>query len=199
MKHATKSLNTKKSLSASLKKLMEHKRLSKISVSEIIADCGVNRKTFYYHFEDIYALLKWTFEQETIEVLKNFDLKENPKEAITFVADYVDKNNHILNCAYDSIGRDQMKRFFRSDFYGIILSVIEGVENDHNGRLPEDFKKYLTNFYTEALSGILIDYFQNKRDKQSRDEMIEYTLFVLRKSIPNIIDSFDTTKTALPK
>ena len=34
---------------------MEKKPLSKITVSEIIADCGVNRKTFYYHFEDIYA------------------------------------------------------------------------------------------------------------------------------------------------
>lgn len=28
---------------------MEKKPLSKITVSEIIADCGVNRKTFYYH------------------------------------------------------------------------------------------------------------------------------------------------------
>ena len=42
----------------SLQRFMEKKPLSKITVSEIIADCGVNRKTFYYHFEDIYALLK---------------------------------------------------------------------------------------------------------------------------------------------
>ena len=54
MKHEITSLNTKKTLSASLKKFMERKPLSKISVSEIIADCGVNRKTFYYHFDDIY-------------------------------------------------------------------------------------------------------------------------------------------------
>ena len=48
----------KKTLAVSLKRFMEKKPLSKITVSEIIADCGVNRKTFYYHFEDIYALLK---------------------------------------------------------------------------------------------------------------------------------------------
>lgn len=29
-----------------------------IAVSEIVADCGVNRKTFYYHFDNIQALLK---------------------------------------------------------------------------------------------------------------------------------------------
>lgn len=190
MKHEITSMNTKRALSASLKKLMEHKKLSKITVTEIITDCRVNRKTFYYHFEDIYALLKWTLEQETIEVLKNFDLVQNPKEAIKFVTDYVDDNNHILNCAYDSMGREEMKRFFRSDFFGVIREIIEGIEKERSTNLPSDFKEYLIFFYTEALSGVLIDYFQNKKDKKSRDEIIEYTLFVLQKSIPNIIDSY---------
>ncbi|WP_295208123.1 TetR family transcriptional regulator [Ruminococcus sp.] len=39
------------------------KPLSKITVSEIVADCNINRKTFYYHFEDVQSLLKWTLEQ----------------------------------------------------------------------------------------------------------------------------------------
>lgn len=53
MKHEITSLNTKRTLAESLKKLMKTKSFSKITVSEIIADCGLNRKTFYYHFEDI--------------------------------------------------------------------------------------------------------------------------------------------------
>ena len=59
MKHEESTLLTKKALAASLKKSMEKKPLKKITVSGIITDCNVNRKTFYYHFEDIYALLKW--------------------------------------------------------------------------------------------------------------------------------------------
>lgn len=191
MKHEITSMNTKRTLSASLKKFMEHKKISKITVSEIIADCGVNRKTFYYHFEDIYALLKWTFEQETVEVLKSIDLVQNPEEALVFILDYVDKNNHILNCAYDSMGRGEMKRFFYSDFCDVILSIIDGVEKEYEKALPPDFKQYLTKFYTEALSGMLIDYFSSKKTAKNRDEMIEYTLFVLKESIPNIIKSFE--------
>lgn len=53
------SLNTKKMLSGALKNAMKSKSLSKITVSELIEACGVNRKTFYYHFQDIYDLLKW--------------------------------------------------------------------------------------------------------------------------------------------
>lgn len=192
MKHEITSMNTKKTLSASLKKFMEHKKLSKISVSEIIADCGVNRKTFYYHFQDIYELLKWTLEQETVEVLKNFDLLLNPEEALLFVTDYVDKNCHILNCAYDSIGRDEMKRFFRADFNGVIRSIVERLDEEINVDIDENFKEYMVNFYTEALAGVLIDYFQHKEER-NRDELIKHTLFILKTSLPHIIGQYNTS------
>lgn len=180
---------TKKALSASLKKFMEHKKISKITVSEIVLDCGVNRKTFYYHFSDIYELLKWTLEQETIEVLKNFDIIKNPKEAIMFVIDYVDKNNHILNCAYDSMGRDEMKRFFHSDFYNLIFSIIEEVEKEKNSFLPKNLKDYTADFYTNALVGVLIDYFQHQ-NKSNQIELTENTLFILKTSLPHIIEEY---------
>ena len=189
MKHEITSMNTKKLLSSSLKKLMEHKKLSKITVSEIIADCGVNRKTFYYHFRDIYDLLKWTLELETVEMLKNFDIPLNPEEAMRFVLDYVDNNRHILNCAYDSMGRDGMKNFFYTDFYSIVLSIIKRLEEEYDVSLSDNFKGYLTKFYTKALSGILIDYFQN-RDDIDRDELIKDTVFFFFFSIPSIIEAY---------
>ena len=111
MKYEVVSLNTKKMLSGALKNAMKSKSLSKITVSELIEACGVNRKTFYYHFQDIYDLLKWTLEQEAIEVVKKFDLLVNLDDAISFVIDYVEDNRHILSCAYDSMGRDELRRF----------------------------------------------------------------------------------------
>ena len=62
------SLKTKQSLAAALKNTMKSKKLSKITVTELCTVCNVNRKTFYYHFQDVYALLKWMLEQEAIEV-----------------------------------------------------------------------------------------------------------------------------------
>lgn len=32
--------------------------------------CGLNRNSFYYRFEDIYALFKWMLGQEAVEVVK---------------------------------------------------------------------------------------------------------------------------------
>lgn len=50
---------TKRALEQSLKNLLLKKPLTKITVSDIAADCGINRMTFYYHFKDIYDLVEW--------------------------------------------------------------------------------------------------------------------------------------------
>ena len=52
---------TKNALALSMKKLMRQKPFEKISVSDICSDCGINRKSFYYHFRDKYDLVNWIF------------------------------------------------------------------------------------------------------------------------------------------
>lgn len=48
---------TKRALAAAMKELMEQMPFSKISVSDIAEQCGMNRKSFYYHFKDKYDLV----------------------------------------------------------------------------------------------------------------------------------------------
>lgn len=186
MKHEITSLNTKKALAASLKKFMNKKPLSKITVSEIVNDCKVNRKTFYYHFADIYDLLKWMLEEEAIEVVKNFDLIVDYEEAMMFVIDYVNENQHILSCAYDSMGREEMKRFFYADLIGVMRTVIDGAEKEVGIAISEDYKDFVCNFYTEAISGMLIDWFNDKtvRDKE---KTIQYLSTIFLSSLSEVI------------
>ena len=55
---------TKQALAQSLKDLMQEKPFQKISVSDICERCGMNRKSFYYHYRDKYDLLNWIFDTE---------------------------------------------------------------------------------------------------------------------------------------
>lgn len=182
MKHEVTSLNTKKLIANSLKKAMKVKPLSKITVSELIRDCGINRNTFYYHFDDIYDLLHWMFENDIIDKVKNFDLISDSEEALSFIMDYIEKNDVILNCAYDSIGRDEMKRFFYNDFISIITPIIECAERESQITLKPDFRQFICDFFTEALAAILINW-SKKRDSRNREEMIQYLSFVLKSAI----------------
>lgn len=183
MKHDIATLQTKKSLAAALKELAQEKPFSKITVSQLIAHCGFNRNTFYYHFEDIYALLKWTLEQEAIAVVKEFDLMVDYEEAIYFVMDYVEQNDKFLNNICNSVGRDELKSFFYADFIGISRSIIDKAESIEQLCVSEDFKTFLGQFYTEAIAGILMNWITN-RSVRHRDQTVQYISTIMRTSIP---------------
>lgn len=190
MKQEEISRRTKERLAGSLKKAMQKKPFSKITVSEIIADCNINRKTFYYHFEDIYDLLTWMFREETFEVVRHFDFATDYEEALTFVMDYVEKNDYFISCTYDSIGIEQMKRFFCDDFYGIMAAIISQFEQQNGKTIGDDYKTFLTKFFTEALANMLIDWAKN-RESQSRKAMTDYITFTLKVSLETLIKEAD--------
>lgn len=184
------SLKTKQSLAEALKHAMESKKLSKITVTELITACNINRKTFYYHFQDIYALLKWMLEQEAVDVVKNFDLIINTEEAIRFVMDYVEQNKHIINGVLDSMGYEEIKRFFYNDLFSVISGAIEQGEEKLQITLDSQFKDFLTAFYTEASAGILIEWSKN-RLTQDRENVLQNLLSVYKISIPSILIAID--------
>lgn len=183
MTHEESSLQTKLMLCNSLKEIMKHKPFSKITVSELIKDCNLNRKTFYYHFEDIYDLLKWMLEQETFQVVAQFDLLVDYKDVFDFVINYVEENAYFLNCIYDSIGRDELKRFLYQDFIGVMEKIVRECEKENNIQVSDKFRLFVCNFYTEAMAGMIINLFQNP-DEYNRTELFEYISGILRSSLP---------------
>ena len=64
---------TKRALAAAMKELMEQMPFSKISVSDIAEQCGMNRKSFYYHFKDKYDLVNWIFDMEYLQLSSRQD------------------------------------------------------------------------------------------------------------------------------
>ena len=56
--------STKEALGNALKKMLAVKPIDKITVKDLVEECGVNRQTFYYHFDDVYDLLEWVFNSQ---------------------------------------------------------------------------------------------------------------------------------------
>lgn len=49
---------TKKEIQSAFWQLLEERPFGKITVKAVVARCGVNRNTFYYHFQDLHDLLR---------------------------------------------------------------------------------------------------------------------------------------------
>jgi AcrR family transcriptional regulator len=55
---------TKAAIKATFISLLNKKPLNKITVKEIVEECGINRNSFYYHFDDIPSLLEEILVEE---------------------------------------------------------------------------------------------------------------------------------------
>ncbi len=187
-KYKTQSLNTKKRIAESLKKQMMTQSFNKISVTDIIKDCKINRNSFYYHFIDIYDLLQWTFEQEAINVIKAISLLDDIEEAVNFGLDYIDENRKICECVYDSLGRMKLKNFLEKDFIDIIKTLVDITIKENNYKISDSYRKFLIQNYSELLASGLIRYIK-KEDNIERTKLTTYIVTMFNSSLKASLES----------
>lgn len=194
MKERATTLMTKKALADSLKELMEKKTLDQISIREIVDTCGVNRNTFYYHFDNIYDLVDWMFEEEAVESVKKYDLTTDYEDVVRFSMDYIQENDLIVTSALDALGRGELKKFLYNNFVGNMRTIVNEISKDMT--IPKDYIDFLINFYTESFASLLIDWIRNG-DNRDRDKYIEYISLTLFHSIrPNLERAHDKFKSS---
>lgn len=63
------STDMKQTIAQAAKTLLMEKKVKKLTVKDIVEECQITRQAFYYHFEDIPALLRWMFQRDTERTL----------------------------------------------------------------------------------------------------------------------------------
>ena len=97
---------TKRAIRASFLKLLNERPLNKITVKDIVEDCGINRNSFYYHFQDIPSLLGEIIVERTNDLMAQYPTVDKIEEAFRTVVDYAQKNRRAIMHVYNSVSRD---------------------------------------------------------------------------------------------
>nr|WP_302597527.1 TetR/AcrR family transcriptional regulator C-terminal domain-containing protein [uncultured Cellulosilyticum sp.] len=156
MKQEEISRLTRERMAYSLKKYMAKKPLEKITVREITEDCDLNRQTFYYHFQDIYDLTIWMFQQEAIELLKQSKSCETWQDGILLLLRYIQENVAVWICALNSLGRINLKSIFYQDAKHIVDLIINELIGDM--KISDQYLQFLSDFYIDAVLGQVINW-----------------------------------------
>lgn len=96
-------------LAAALKSRLVNSSLDKITIKELTDDCGVNRQTFYYHFEDIYDLLRWLCSIEAEQVMRLQDSSVSWKESFGRLLNYLSENKSFCLSLLNSVEHRYLK------------------------------------------------------------------------------------------
>ena len=119
--------------------------------------------------------------EEVKKIIDNFD-KSNYENFLNSVLDYIEENKHILNSAYNSFGREQLKKILKIHFYTTFDGIITNHIKSRNLTIDEDFKQFLIDFYSAGIGELIVNYCKEEQCID-RKKLISY-LFALTNSIP---------------
>lgn len=145
---------TKQQLSVALKSLLSQKTVDKITIGEITDLAQVSRKTFYYHFKDIYDLIEWTLMDDAARVFQeHIDLKDWQKDLMA-VARYFYENRTLVLNAYHSISRDALETYIEK----IVSPLVSLYYQDNYGgqQLPPQDQQFIVDLYTFGVVGYFL-------------------------------------------
>ncbi|NCB63068.1 MAG: TetR family transcriptional regulator [Clostridia bacterium] len=167
---------TKRALAASLKKLLAAKPMDNITVKDLVENCEVSRQTFYYHFQDIYDLLQWVFEQEAEALLAGKKDTDTWQEGFLETFRYVQRNRAMVLHVYHSNGRPHLDACLDVLVHDLLCHVVE--ENCADLEVAAENKVFLADFYKFAFLGLMQDWIARDM-KEAPEALVEKTATLL--------------------
>lgn len=173
MKHEINSQNTKQMLCDALIHLSAKKPFSKITVSEIVTLCNVNRKTFYYHFTDVYDLLEWHLNNEITQAISSIDPFYDYNASISYAVEYMNHHNYLQTFLEDPLARQKISQLLNTTLSPKIYKLFHDLETKHAKSIDPDFKDFLAKNLTHITVLSILDAIENP-DNYDVEKMKHY-------------------------
>lgn len=127
---------TKQAIKSSFTKLLNQQPLSKISVRDIVEDCGINRNSFYYHFQDIPSLIEEIIKEDADRIIEQYPTVNSLRECINIMFRYALENKKAVLHIYNSANRDNYEKSMMKLCEYVVTKYLETVF----GKDPESEK-----------------------------------------------------------
>ena len=182
---------TKRALEQSLKNLLLKKPLNKITITDITEDCGINRMTFYYHFQDIYDLVEWACYEDAKKALENKKTHDTWQQGLTQLLYAVRDNKPFIINVYNCVDKGQVEKYLKPLTDDLLLGVVE--EESINVNVREEDKRFIAQVYSYCFVGIMLDWIKDDMEEKPED-LVERLALVLDGDIGSALARFNLSK-----
>lgn len=147
--------------------------VDKITVKDITDQCGISRNTFYYHYQDIYQVLKAYVQYSAEHVIELMveDEGEDGKAGLREIR-YLEANRELLCNLYRAAANEEVRNCLQSAsqiiFDRLIESVSQGME------VQAEDKKILSAVCQYTVRGIMTSWMEE--DGMLNGETLEQVL-----------------------
>lgn len=189
-KAESKYFNTAVQFDKALLSLLEKKSFEYVTISELCAEAGVNRSTFYLHYENTADLLEeatgyvldnfasyFSFDMESItSKYVNCDLQElnfiNEKYLHPYLS-FIKENQRLFEAVLSQPVAFDSKAIFQRMFDHIFSPILDRFH------YPREEQRYVMMFYLNGITAIITEWLKDGCSKSIDDvsTIIHYCIF----------------------
>ena len=163
-------MNAKHDLAEALCQLLETKTLEKITVKDIVARCGVNRQTFYYHFHDVYDLMRWIFDREAAALAQSIRSNGSDwRQELRTITDVLRSKRHLVMNAYRSVNRRDLERYLMQGYGPVIRRIVDQAAVDLD--VTQGDLEFVSRFYARGLLSGVFDWIESGMPESIGDDL----------------------------
>ena len=147
---------TRKAIMDSFMKLVDQRPISKITIKDIVEDCGINRNTFYYHFADIPALIEAIVRDQAEELIRNHSSITTIEDALNVAVDSILQHRRAALHIFNSVSRDVYERYLMQICQDAVEKCFDAIIGER--RVSPQDREILILSYRAWCFGLVIDW-----------------------------------------
>ncbi|MBQ4506151.1 MAG: TetR/AcrR family transcriptional regulator C-terminal domain-containing protein [Firmicutes bacterium] len=162
---------TQKLIIETFENMLEHMPLEDITVTALTKECNIGRNTFYYHYEDIYALL----DDALLRALGQYensvqdgDWKSMMKSLLYACRENKKKVYHI----YNSLSRDRLEQYIFTKTDYSISSYIHQIGEERN--VDPERTEIVADIVKYSVAGYILRFFWNDMEYDIEESVDKY-------------------------
>ncbi len=179
---------TKQAIAQAFETLLEKRGIDKITVKDIVAECGINRQTFYYHFHDVYDLMEWALAQGIGHYAdQRIAPEEDWQEQVRLLFHFFYIHRVTILHGYDATNRMQYERVAVQHLAGLVRKRLETYPQA--ARVPEEKREFICMVYARSFAGLILEWVEAGMPDERHVHLEDYFV-IIDGSMGNALDKF---------
>lgn len=150
---------TRTAIKNSFWKLLNERPLNKITVKDIVEDCGINRNSFYYYFDDLPSLIEESIRELIDTAMQEHVILESLEQCFSVIIDVILQNKRAVYHIYNSLNPTILERYLLKICQHAMTIYINTIF--HDAALNDSDKQSMIYYYQCACFGQIIEWLNN--------------------------------------
>ena len=160
---------TKDAIKRTFIDLLNQKPYNQITVKMIVETCGINRNSFYYHYQDLPAVIEEITQENVERVMNKYPTIDSAEMALTAIVDFTFENRRAILHVYNSVNRDIYERYLWQVCDHIVNAYAETLRQTYH--IAAEDRRIISHFYKCECFGLAIDWLNRRMEPDVHREI----------------------------